>query len=85
MLMMLESILKMKHQQKNCNFLYISIKLDSFSKFKDTKEALKATASMIEGKLPKKLKKFLSKNIVSKEVQENLAILDKKLAKQITE
>jgi nucleolar protein 58 len=40
---------------------------------------------MIEGKLPKKLKKFLSKNIVSKEVQENLAILDKKLAKQITE
>ena len=48
-------------------------------------EALKATASMIEGKLPKKLKKFLSKNIVSKEVQENLAILDKKLAKQITE
>jgi len=36
---------------------------------------------MLEGKLPKKLKKFLEKNIVSKEVQENLAILDKKLAK----
>jgi len=35
--------------------------------------------------MPKKLKKFLNKNIISKEVQDNLAIMDKKLAKQITE
>lgn len=66
--MTLENILKTRYQQKNCNLCDLSIKLESFSKFKDTKEALKATASMIEGKLPKKLKKFLSKNIISKEV-----------------
>jgi len=57
------------------------INLEAFSKFKDTKDALKATNAMLEGKLPKKLKKFLNKNIISKEVQDNLAILDKKLAK----
>ena len=56
---MLENILKILNQQKNCKFFLISIKLESFSKFKDTKEALKATSTMIEGKLPKKLKKFL--------------------------
>jgi len=42
---------------------------------------LKATSSLLEGKLPKKLKKFLNKNIISKEIQDNLAILDKKLGK----
>ena len=66
--MMSENILKVPNLQKNCNYHYKSIKLESFSKFKDTKEALKATASMIEGQLPKKLKKFLTKNFISKEV-----------------
>jgi nucleolar protein 58 len=44
------------------------VRLEAFSKFKDTKDALAATSSLIEGKLPKKLKKFLEKNIISKEV-----------------
>ena len=52
---------------KNCTF-FISVELEAFTKFKDTKEALKATATMLEGRLPKKLKKFLNKNIISKEV-----------------
>ena len=68
-------------QPRKCKILYIRISLEAFSKFKDTKDALKATNSMLEGKIPKKLKKFLDKNIISKEVQENLAIMDKKLAK----
>lgn len=66
---------------KNCNYIYIRVKLEAFSKFKDTREAVKATSSLLEGKLPKKLKKFLDKNIISKEVQDNLAIMDKKLGK----
>ena len=42
--------------------------MEAFTKFKDTKDALSATATMLDGKLPKKLKKFLNKNIVSQEV-----------------
>jgi hypothetical protein len=58
-----------KNQQRNCIIvIFESVRLEAFSKFKDTKDALAATSSLIEGKLPKKLKKFLEKNIISKEV-----------------
>ena len=80
-----ENILKIQSLQKKRTKFQFSLKLEAFSKFKDTKEALKATNSLLEGSMPKKLKKFLNKNIISKEVQDNLAIMDKKLAKQITE
>lgn len=40
---------------------------------------------MMKGKIPKSLSKFLSKNVVEKEVQETIAIADKKLGKAITE
>ncbi|KAL4471492.1 hypothetical protein ABPG74_008385 [Tetrahymena malaccensis] len=59
--------------------------LVAFSKFEDTHDALNATAKLIKGKIPKKLKKFLKKNIISQEIQETLAIADKKLGKSITE
>ncbi len=42
--------------------------MEAFSKFKDTKDALASTSALIEGKIPKKLKKFLEKNVISKEV-----------------
>eukprot|EP01016_Furgasonia_blochmanni_P046902 TRINITY_DN6827_c0_g1_i17.p1 TRINITY_DN6827_c0_g1~~TRINITY_DN6827_c0_g1_i17.p1 ORF type:complete len:531 (-),score=239.02 TRINITY_DN6827_c0_g1_i17:455-1969(-) len=61
------------------------VQLASFQKFKDTKEAIVATSKIIKGKLPKSLKKFLKENIITKEVQDNLAIADKKLGKAITE
>ena len=38
----------------------------------------------MKGKIPKSLSKFLSKNVVDKEVQETIAIADKKLGKALT-
>eukprot|EP01015_Nassula_variabilis_P017538 TRINITY_DN2776_c0_g1_i3.p1 TRINITY_DN2776_c0_g1~~TRINITY_DN2776_c0_g1_i3.p1 ORF type:complete len:468 (-),score=112.35 TRINITY_DN2776_c0_g1_i3:75-1451(-) len=61
------------------------LSLKAFYKFKDTKEALLATQKMIAGKLPKTLEKFLNKNIISQEIQENIAVADKKIGKAITE
>jgi len=60
------------------------VKLKAFKKFKDTKEALLAADKLIKGKFPKTLKKFLEKNVVSDEVQETIAISDKKLGNLIT-
>eukprot|EP00825_Cyclidium_porcatum_P042356 TRINITY_DN577_c0_g1_i2.p1 TRINITY_DN577_c0_g1~~TRINITY_DN577_c0_g1_i2.p1 ORF type:complete len:514 (-),score=130.15 TRINITY_DN577_c0_g1_i2:293-1834(-) len=59
------------------------IQLEAFQKFGDTEEALKATAKLINGKLPKSLKKFIKKNIISKEVQDEIEVADKKLGKAI--
>ncbi|CAK60577.1 unnamed protein product (macronuclear) [Paramecium tetraurelia] len=55
----------------------------AFQQFKDTQEALVATSKLINGKIPKKLSKFLEKNVISQEVQDQIAVQDKKLAKQI--
>jgi len=60
------------------------VTLQSFKKFKDTKEALLASDKLIKGKFPKVLKKFLEKNVINDEVQEKLAIADKKLGNLIT-
>lgn len=39
----------------------------------------------MKGKIPKSLSKFLSKNIIDKEVEETIAIADKRLGKVLTE
>ena len=39
----------------------------------------------MKGKIPKSLSKFLSKNVIEREVQETIAIADKKLGKTLTE
>lgn len=39
----------------------------------------------MSGKIPKSLSKFLNKNIVEKEIEEQMAVADKKLGKLITE
>ncbi|CAD8137874.1 unnamed protein product [Paramecium pentaurelia] len=57
----------------------------AFQQFKDTQEALVATSKLINGKIPKKLSKFLEKNVISQEVQDQIAVQDKKLAKQLQE
>lgn len=61
------------------------VKLKAFKKFKDTKEAMKSVEKLLEGKMSKTLQKFLEKNIVQKEIEEELLIADKKLGKTITE
>ena len=61
------------------------VKLKAFSKFKDTHDALEATAALVESKLSKGLKKFLQKNIVEKDIKETLAVADAKLGGFIKE
>lgn len=43
------------------------------------------TNKLIQGQIPKKLEKFLQTNVISQEVQDQIAIQDKKLAKKLTE
>jgi nucleolar protein 58 len=40
---------------------------------------------LIQGKLPKKLEKFIQNSVISQEVQDVIAVQDKKLGKAITE
>jgi hypothetical protein len=65
--------LQTKSQQINCIFfLTLSVKLHAFRKFKDNAEAVQSLSEFIEGNMPKNLKAFLKKNIISKEINEKL-------------
>ena len=61
------------------------VKLKSFVPFKDTKDAMKSVEKLMKGKVSKGLKKFLEKNIVQKEIEDELLVADKKLGKSIQE
>lgn len=55
------------------------VKLQKFARFKNTADALTATTALVDGKLSKPLKKFLTKEITDKESAENLGLSDAKL------
>ncbi|KAG5179944.1 hypothetical protein JKP88DRAFT_167163 [Tribonema minus] len=55
------------------------VKLLAFSAFEDTASAVAAAADMIEGKMGKASAKFLTKNMVKKELKDKLAVADSKL------
>lgn len=55
------------------------VKLQAFSKFGDTAEALEAAVAVCESTMTKRLKKFLSKSIVNEDMKEPLAVADAKL------
>jgi len=55
------------------------VSLKKFKRFKNTADALKATTAIVESKLSKSLKKFLERQIVKKNVDEELAVSDTKL------
>lgn len=57
------------------------VKLKAFSKFENTTEALAAATALVDSKIGKGLKKFLKKNCVDEE----LAVLDKKLGGLVQE
>lgn len=61
------------------------VKLKAFKKFSDTKDAMKSVEKLLQGKVSKTLQKFLEKNIIEKEIEEELMVADKKLAKTIQE
>jgi nucleolar protein 58 len=56
------------HSKRTIIFLINSVKLFGFQKFKDTQDALVSTSKLIEGKLSKKLIKFIQTNVVSQDV-----------------
>lgn len=57
-----------------------SVKLKAFKKFENTTDALSAVTGIVEGKMPKNLKKFLETEISEKEMKkEKLVISDPKL------
>ncbi|CCW67810.1 unnamed protein product [Phytomonas sp. Hart1] len=53
--------------------------------FKNTADALETTTRMVNGELSKPVRKFLKKNFLEKEITEELAVADSKLAKAIKE
>ena len=61
------------------------VSLKAFSKFVDTAEALQSATALVEGRLSAGMKKFLKKNIVSKELTDTLAVADAKLGGAIKE
>ena len=46
---------------------------------------MKSVEKLLSGKVSKTLQKFLEKNIIQKEIEEELMVADKKLGKAITE
>ena len=48
------------------------VELEAFRKFKDTERAVDSLTKLNEGELPSDLKKFLEKNIISKDIQKTL-------------
>merc|ERR1711934_1045214 len=61
------------------------VKLKKFSRFTDQEDALVAATATVEGKLDKSLKKFLKKNIVDKELNDDLIVSDAKVGGLIKE
>ncbi|KAI8576899.1 hypothetical protein K450DRAFT_254828 [Umbelopsis ramanniana AG] len=61
-----------------------TVKLKAFQKFENTTDALSAVTGIVEGKLPKNLKKFLETEISDKEMKkESLIICDPKLGSAV--
>eukprot|EP01084_Bolivina_argentea_P029012 53875_1 len=61
------------------------VKLKAFSAFEGTADAVAATTDVMEGKMGKSLKKFLTKSIVKKDLKTKLAVADAKLGGVIKE
>ncbi|AFZ79489.1 nucleolar protein Nop5, putative [Theileria equi strain WA] len=60
-----------------------SVALKSFMKFKSSDDALKEANALMDSKLGKGLKKFLTKNIVKGDLREEVAISDKLLGVEV--
>ncbi|KAJ3056286.1 Nucleolar protein 58 [Rhizophlyctis rosea] len=60
-----------------------TVKLKAFSKFENTTDALSAVTAIVEGKVSKNLKKFLSDELSEKDLKDKLAVGDAKLGSAI--
>lgn len=61
------------------------LKLKAFQQFNDTVEAVTAATAMVEGKMDKSLKKFLTKQVVKKELKDKIIVGDTNLMTAINE
>lgn len=61
-----------------------ALKLKAFSKFENTTDALSAVTALVEGKVSKSLKSFLSAELSEKDLKDKLAVGDAKLATAIS-
>ncbi|KAI9357915.1 hypothetical protein DFJ73DRAFT_611760, partial [Zopfochytrium polystomum] len=60
-----------------------TVKLKAFSKFENTADALAAVTALVEGKLSKGLKSFLTTELSEKDMKEKFAVGDSKLGNAI--
>lgn len=60
-------------------------KMKALLHFKSTADALETTTQLVNGELSKPVRKFLKKNMVEKDITEELTVADAKLAKAIKE
>jgi len=61
------------------------ITLQHFQKFADTADALSSATAVIEGKVNDTLESFISKSVIARELDEKLAVADKKLGSALKE
>lgn len=61
------------------------VSLKKFARFKNTADALKSTTALVESKMSKELKKFLTKEVVNKKLTDSIALSDSKLGGVIKE
>lgn len=76
-------LLKRQTKRRLNHLTETSIKLKAFSKFENTTDALSAVTALVEGKLAKNLKEFLSKELVGSDLKDTLAVADAKLGSAI--
>ncbi|KAJ3255858.1 Nucleolar protein 58 [Boothiomyces macroporosus] len=60
-----------------------AVKLKAFAKFENTTEALSAVTALVEGKISKNLKSFLTTEFTDKDLKDTLAVADAKLGSAI--
>ncbi|KAI8900519.1 hypothetical protein BC833DRAFT_523416 [Globomyces pollinis-pini] len=60
-----------------------AVKLKAFAKFENTTDALSAVTGIVEGKMSKNLKEFLTENLTGKDLKDTLAVSDAKLGSSI--
>ena len=65
-------------------FFVRRVKLKAFSKFENTVDALSAVTALVEGKVSKNLKSFLTTELSEKDMKEVLAVGDSKLGASIS-
>mmetsp|Transcript_17030 Transcript_17030/g.37518 ORF Transcript_17030/g.37518 Transcript_17030/m.37518 type:complete len:101 (-) Transcript_17030:1147-1449(-) len=77
----LKQVEEIEKELDNFDKVSAVMKLDCFQKFKGSKDSLKSLLKLAQGKTSKTLKKFIEKNIISRDIQDTIQVQDSHLAK----